>query len=302
MYAALARYNIQGNYADLPRSGRPRVSSARDDRLLVRESLHNRRLTVPDLTASWNQAGVVASASTVRRRLKDVGLTGHVAQKKPMLTQRHRNLRLTFARHHATWTWVDWSAVLWTDESRFTMFQSDGPTFVRRRAGEQLRDDCVVPTVKFNGGGIMMWGAMSYRGTGLLTRVTGNLNAVGYIDILGNSAVPSAHFLGYGNNFWLQDDGAPCHRARIVHEWKNDNGIQSLLWPPQSPDLNPIENLWWDIKKALRTRQSANLNELEMNVKNCWGQIAVERCEGLVKSMPRRIQAVLAANGGYTKY
>ena len=124
------------------------------------------------------------------------------------------------------------------------MFQSNGPTFVRIRTGEQIRDDCVVQTVKFNGGKVMMWGAMSYRGTGFLTRVTSNLNAIGYIDIHGNSAVPSAHFLGYGNNFWFQDDGAPCHRARIIHEWKVDNRIQSLLWPPQCPDLNLIENLW----------------------------------------------------------
>ena len=90
----------------------------------------------------------------------------------------------------------------------------------------------MVPTVKFNGGGIMMWGAMSYQGTGFLTRVTGNLNAVGYIDILGSSAVPSAHFMGYGNNFWFQDDGGPCHKTRIVHEWKVDIRIQSLLWLP----------------------------------------------------------------------
>ena len=115
------------------------------------------------------------------------------------------------------------------------------------------------------------------------------------------ATVQSAHFLGYGNNFWFQDNGAPCHRARIVHEWKVNNGIQSLLWLSQSPDLNSIENLWWDIKKALRTRQNANLNELEMNVKHCWEQIAVDQCEGLVKIMPRRVQAVLTANGGYTK-
>ena len=290
----LRRCNNQGSHADLPRSGSPRVSSVRDERLFVRESLQNRCLTVPDLIASWNQAGVVASALTVRRQLQDVGLTGHVGQKKPMLTQRHRNLRLTLLdnmRHgHGL-----------TDESRFKMFQSDGPTFVRRRTGEQIRDDCVVPTVKFNGGGIMMWDAMSYRGTRFLTRVTGNLNAVGYIDILGNSAVPSAHLLGYGNNFWFQDDGAPCHRAMIGHEWKVNNGIQSLLWRPQSPDLNPIENLWWDIKKAHKTRQSAYLNELEMNVKHCWEQIAVDRCEALVKIMPRLVQAVLTANSGYTK-
>ena len=113
---------------------------------------------------------------------------------------------------------MDWAAVLWTDESRFTLFETDGKVYVRRRQNEAMRNDCIQPTVKFGGGGVTVWGAMSYRGTGHLTPLTGNLNANGYIDILENSAIPSAHLLGYGNNFFYQDDGAPCHRARIVKE------------------------------------------------------------------------------------
>ena len=225
-----------------------------------------------------------------------------MAVKKPLLTARHRRLRLEFAREHLNWNWVDWSVILWTDESRFTMFQSDGPTFVRRRPGEQLRNDCVVPTVKFGGGGIMMWGAMSFRGTGFLTRVVGNLNGAGYINIHSDSAVPVAHYLGYGDNFILQDDGAPCHRAKKVNDWKEEQCIRTLVWPPQSPDLNPIENLWWDVKKGLRTMQSRNANELEANVRQCWGNIPVQRCEKLIKSMPRRIHAVMKTHGSYTKY
>ena len=76
----------------------------------------------------------------------------------------------------------------------------------------------MVPTVKFLGGGIMVWGAMSYRGNGILKHVKGTLNSVGYIDILTNCAIPSAHLLGYGDDFFYQDDGAPCHRAKIVKE------------------------------------------------------------------------------------
>jgi len=139
--------------------------------MLARTSLQNKRMTVPDLAASWSAAVVTTSKTTVRRRLQDAGLHGHLAVKKPLLTARHRCLHLEFAREHLHWNWVDWSVVLWTDESCFTMVQSDGPTFVRRRPGEQLRNDCVVPTVKFDGGSIMMWGAMSFRGTGFLTRV-----------------------------------------------------------------------------------------------------------------------------------
>ena len=302
VYHTLRRYKDTGSHEDRARSGRPKVSTERDDRLLVRASLRDRRATVPELRRHWQASNVIASRTTVRRRLQDVGLHGHLAVKKPLLTPRHKALRLAFAREHEDWSWVDWSPVLFSDESKFNLFQSDGRVFVRRRSGERLRSDCVASTVKFGGGGVMMWGAMSYRGPGLLYRIDGRLNALGYIDILGDYAVPSAHLLGYGDNFIYQDDGAPCHRAKIVNEWKEENNFQCLDWPPQSPDLNPIENLWRDIKVDLRNMRSHNLRELEANVKACWDRVTAMQCRKLVRSMPRRIQAVLKANGGHTKY
>ena len=76
-----------------------------------------------------------------------------------------------------------------------------------------------------------MWGAMLFKGTGFLTEVVGNINGTGYINILSDSAVPSAHYLGYVSNFVLQDDAAPCHRARVANEWKEEQGIRTLVWP-----------------------------------------------------------------------
>jgi len=175
-------------------------------------------MTVPDLAASWSATGVTASKTTVRRRLQDAGLHGHLAVKKPLLKARHQRLCFEFAREHLNWNWVDWSGVPWTYKSGFTMFQSDGPTFECRWPGEQLQNDCIVQTVKFGGGRIMMWGAKSFRDTGFLTRVVGNLNGAGYINILSDRDVPSAHYLGYGDKFILQDDGVPCNRARVVNE------------------------------------------------------------------------------------
>jgi hypothetical protein len=159
-----------------------------------------------------------------------------------------------------------------------------------------------VPTVKFDGGGVMVWGAMPYRGTGFLKRVTGNLNSQGYIDILENFAVPSAHILGYSDNYFYMDDNAPCHRSKMVTEWKENNNMNSLIWPPHSPDLNPIENLWQDLGKAKRLVRSQNLDELFQVLSDAWDNIPVQRCQDLIKSMPRRIEAVIQARGGYTKY
>jgi len=71
----------------------------------------------------------------------------------------------------------------------------------------------------------MMWGAMSHNGTAFLTKVNGNLNGAGYINVLENSAIPSDHLLGFSDNFWFQDDGAPCHRSRLVALRKAENNL-----------------------------------------------------------------------------
>jgi len=115
----------------------------------------------------WQTSGIDASNCTVRRRLQSVGLGDHVAAKKPQLTAQHRQKRLQFATDRADWSWVDWASVLWTDESRFTMFMNDGRVFVCRQQDEGFHQNYLAPNVKFGGGEIMMWGAVSYRGTGI---------------------------------------------------------------------------------------------------------------------------------------
>jgi len=95
------------------------------------------------------------------------------------------------------------------------MFQNDGRVFVRRRQHERFHQDCSAPTLKFGGGEMMMWVAMLYKGTGILKSVS-------------NIRCQRIHqnLLGYGDVFWYQDDGAPCHRAKRVNAWKEGNGFR----------------------------------------------------------------------------
>ena len=140
------------------------------------------------------------------------------------------------------------------------------------------------------------------HGCGVLTEVTGRLNGEGYIDILGDALLPSAHLLGYGDHFFLQDDNAPCHRARIVQEWKADQGFQTLQWPAQCPDLYPIENFCPDMKRENRRHPQNTLRDLHTELHNMWSRISHQRCTQLIWSMPTRIQECIRACDGHTHY
>jgi len=121
------------------------------------------------------------------------------------------------------------------------------------------------------------------------------------IKMLEDAAVPSAHLLDYGDLFWHQDDGAPCHRAKIVNAWNEGNGFRCIQWPPRTPDLNPIETLWGDIKRAIRSCRSCHFGELEANAMAAWRDIPATRCQELVRKMSARIKDVISAKGGHTR-
>ena len=78
--------------------------------------------------------------------------------------------------------------------------------------------------------------------------------------------------------------------------------IKLLKWPSISPDLNPLENLWQIVKKKLKGKTYKNKDDLWNDFENAWNEIPLDIVVSLVKSMPNRINAVIRANGGHTKY
>ena len=148
----------------------------------------------------------------------------------------------------------------------------------------------------------MLWGCFSAAGTGGLVRVEGKLNGAKYRDILNENLVQSAQDLRLGRRFTFQQDNDPKHTAKTMQEWLRDNSVNVLEWPSQSPDLNPIEHLWRDLKMAVHRRSPSNLTELERICREEWQKIPKSRCAKLVASYPRRLKAVIAAKGASTKY
>ena len=123
------------------------------------------------------------------------------------------------------------------------------------------------------------------------------------IAILQTHMLPSARALFCrGQNWMFQQDNAPRHTSRTSRTWLQELSIQVLEWPAQSPDMSPIENLWWIIKRSVSKRKPKNLEELKAVIQEEWDKITPQQCERLVGNMPARIRALLRANGRTTKY
>ncbi len=114
--------------------------------------------------------------------------------------------------------------------------------------------------------------------------------------------LPSADKLYGDADFIFQQDLAPAHTAKGTKSWFNDHGVTVLDWPANSPDLNPIENLWGIVKRKMRDARPNNADDLKATVKETWASIPSQQCHKLITSMPRRIEAVIKAKWAPTKY
>jgi hypothetical protein len=238
----------------------------------------------------------------VRRRLKDAGLHGRISTKKPLLRPQNRAKRLAWANKHKNWTYDDWKNVLWTDESKFEIFNTKRRVYVRRRTGERYLSACVTPTVKHGGGSVMVWGCFGAEKVGDLHQVQGILNKNGYHLILQKHTIPSGTRL-IGPKFILQQDNDPKHTSLLCKHYLENkekaNILQTMEWPPQSPDLNPIELLWDELDRKVREMQPTSAKHLWECLQNAWESIPQSCLSKLTERMVRVCRAVITAKGGY---
>ncbi len=160
---------------------------------------------------------------------------------------------------------------------------------------------CLKSSVKFPQS-VMIWAAMSSAVVGPLCFMKYTVNAAIYQEILEHVMLPSADKFYGDADFIFQQDLAPAHTAKGSKSWFSDHGVTVLDWPANSPDLNPIENLWGIVKRKMRDTRPNNADDLKATVKETWASIPPHQCHKLITSMPRRIEAVIKAKGAPTKY
>ena len=207
--------------------------------------------------------------------------------------------RLAFARKHQDWTPAQWGKVMFSNESTLQQFVVR-KRHIRRPRGTRFNEKYTISTIK-HPPSQMIWGAISKHGVaGIFFFPPGTTkNGSRYVELLAEKL--EIHMAVHNCTIFMQD-GAPCHRSKIAKTFRAENRIKVLDWLGNSPNLNPIENLWTNMKNNVAEKHPSSAKDLVKVIKEMWvKEISQELRRNLVRSMPRRLQEVIK-NRRSTKY
>lgn len=148
----------------------------------------------------------------------------------------------------------------------------------------------------------MVWGSFSAAGPGCLHFIEGTMDQHAYLSILKTYLPRSVDKLTLRSDWRFYQDNDPKHKAYKVRSWLLYNCPHVIETPPQSPDINPIENLWNYLDAKVREHEISSKTELKSALLEEWEKIPPSFCEKLVQSMPNRLKMIVKNNGLHTKY
>ena len=296
------RYKLHGITTRMPGSGRRSSLDAAEKRILLETWHKNPKLSAPKIQQfSRNENILSVSTQTIRNCFSDLEIFSRSICNKPLLSAKNVASRLRLATEWSTRPETFWKKVIFSDECKFNLFNADGNAKVWRPDGERLNSKFMRPTVKHGGGSVMVWCCMSYFGVGELVFIDTTMDRMHYANILSNSLTPSATQMGLGE-YIFQHNNDPKHASAHVRSFLANSGVQVLEWPSQSPDLNPIENLFAYMKDRLRGSMIKNKLELKAKILEAWNSIPAHVCKKLVESMYKRCCCVIKAKGWHIDY
>ena len=301
----IKKHKTSGSLKTSKRSGRPKKTNEQDKRIIVRSCLNDPAQSTSQLASSFNEfrdEKNQISKQAIQRILYRSGLASYVAKIKPILTKRMVKSRIEFCKKYKDKSVEFWRRVIFSDET-FIHINLGGPiNRVRRfKSTNPLSPKFTKKTCKFPIK-LMIWSCFCYHGFGRIQICESNMNSEYYKQTLETKLLPSIHDFGIENPIHLDDSARP-HRTSSIIEWHDQNGIAKICWPGNSPDLNPIENLWAILKRKLSIKVIRNKRQLIENAIKVWShEISSEFAKSLADSMPERIKKCLENKGYPTKY
>ena len=279
-------------FSNKKRTGRPPKLTPKAERRLLRSASNDTRATLAALSTP-SKSGKQLSRTTVRNVLKQHNKARRRARRKPYLSPLHKKRRVKFGKEEKH---RNWRRVCWSDEATFEIGYDGRNWWITRGPGEEFLEKNLKPSFKSGRTSVGVWGCFMDTELGPLVILPkgAKMNQTRYTE-----EVLKPHFVPfylrmrrkYGTEVVMQEDGARYHFAKIPTAYKDLYKVKRLSWPPQSPDLSPIENLWKQLKDAISARRHRirTILEMEIALRQEWAKIQEETLEKLMKSMPIRM-------------
>jgi hypothetical protein len=234
---------------------------------------------------------------TISRHLQDLGMKYYIRPPKPKLTTAQKKKRLAFAKAYSN---TNWSTVIFSDEKDWNIFHPG------KMGVWVLPGDPVPPreTVKFQRP-IKTWAAFSVRGKSSLLEYKGNVRAPDYQQIVNDGLLPLIQRDFRRGGYLFQQDGATPHTTRSTQTWLQNHNITQIPpsdWPPNSPDLNPLENVWGILQSEMDKTQITTREKYWKFLKTKWDEFPKSTLKDIIESMPRRLKEVIKKKGEATQY
>jgi transposase len=291
------RWKDNHSLEDSDRSGRPR-STDDDTDLSIMLYSNTHHTAVPSNIGRELELDV--STRTIRRRLSEIDLHTYVQHYESEFLLLHRKRRIAFAEGYSRWSDDEWSRVLWSDHSLFTLdYQTR--EYVIRPPGH-AHDPEYIGVKEKHEGAVWLWGCISAQGLGHAELYVDTLDAAHYQRILKLNLVKSAQTFWPKGMWYFQQDNASPHTAGTSQIWFHNHGITLLDFPPYSSDLSPIENLWSDLKRRVYAHHPKTMEELEDWISKEWQATDLNFISHICRSMPKRLQLLLDNHGHKISY
>ena len=170
--------------------------------------------------------------------------------KMPLINKVHQGKRLKYAKDMLNKPVGFWKTVIWSDESKFNLFGSNGEVIVWRTPIKKEFDiKCIVPTVKHAGGSMTAWECFTRKRTRQLCVLDRVIDRFYYLEILEQHLLPSIKKFKFVQEFVFMHDNDSKHTSGLIKDWLKEKKIQTLPWPSFPSDLNPIEHLWDELER-----------------------------------------------------
>lgn len=242
------------------------------------------------------------SYSTIRRHVIQKGFITVTPTCKPLLSVANINKRLNFANKYYKQPSEFFRGIVWSDETSVQSWHRNRQIKIKVHSSLSAEARPKIWSLKSGSFSVMFWGCFTAAKKGPLVVLDGRVNSEMYSNLIEKKLVPFLDELT--ETYVFMQDNCRIHTSKHSMQTFQDYGIPLLEWPAQSPDLNPIENLWAIIKKRLEKFPYApkNKKELITRVENIWEGLEISLLERLSLSVPHRLAEVRKNKGKSIKY